>query len=388
MTKILRMKNTLLFALCMIIPIGAEAQRADSLRWIPDWGAELVTEQQVTNEGGYRSVTKGDAFLRKNCANLLRLQASLPIARGFSLDVGSISTFMTAKESIGGDLQTFSNLDAGNIPFALSVCNLVLNVGERHSLSLGIRNMNEDYFCSDVTSLFTNSSCGIYPTISANYPIANYPLASVGVHYRYEGSRGSKCSRGSNGSMVFQTSLYNGKGYNRFTGRENVFRFCPKDDGLFGLAEVQYHRGGSSYFVGSSVYWGGYSNNIKGVGADDAGVSFTPWAYAEQRVTDRLSLIAGYSHAFGPDAACRDFAGLGGRYTWERAELGLFTDYARFAEGDEFATELTCKVALTPHLYLQPTVHAIFMPDPSTGSGQTDAALFHGAATLRLGVEF
>lgn len=307
------------------------------------------------------------------------------MSNSFSIEASTISIAKTREERLVDDLQTFSNIEEDNLPLALAVCGANWQINDKHSLFFGIRNMNEDYFTSPVTSFFTNSSCGVYPTISANYDIANYPVASVGAHYRFESAIGSNES---NGSIVFQSSLYNGKGSYHFTSCDNVFRFCPKDDGLFGLAEVQYHRGGSSYFVGSSVYWGGSSNNIKGVDADDAGVSFTPWAYAEQRITDRLSLIAGYSHAFGPDAACRDFAGLGGRYAWERAELGLFTDYARFAEGDEFATELTCKVALPPHLYLQPTVHVIFMPDSSTGSGQADAALFHGVATLRLGVEF
>lgn len=383
MTKTLRLTNPLLLALSMIFALGAEARGTDSLQWMPEWDAELTTEQQVTTAGHY------------NCANLLRLRASLPIAGGLSVDVGSLSTFMTAKESIGDDLQTFSNLDAPRIPFALSVCGVNWNAGDRHSLFVGIRNMNEDYFCSPVTSLFTGSSCGIFPTISANFTIANYPEASMGVHYRFE----KKTKTSVSDTFVFQGSLYNGLGSHHFSGRDNVFRFCPKDDGLFGLAEASYSRRGSSYFVGTAVYWDSRSlYNIRGVEACCRGVSLSPWIYAEQRITDRLSLIAGYSHAFGREAACRDFAGLGGRYAWERAELGLFTDYANFAEGSEWATELTCKIDLTSHLFLQPTVHLIATPDaeapldcPNKPSSSTDfyvAKKIQGAATLRIGVEF
>lgn len=381
MTTSPRLTNPLLLALCMIFALRAEARGADSLRWTPEWGAELTTEQQVTTTGHY------------NCANLLRLQASLPIAGGFSLDVGSLSTFMTAKESIGDDLQTFSNLDAPRIPFALSVCGVNWNTGDRHSLFVGIRNMNEDYFCSPVTSLFTGSSCGIFPTISANFTIANYPEASVGVHYRFE----KKTKTSVSDTFVFQSSLYNGLGSHHFSGRDNVFRFCPKDDGLFGLAEASYNRRGSSYFVGTAVYWGGRSlYNNRGVEDDNRGVNLSPWAYAEQRITDRLSLIAGYSHAFVTSplsgglrgAACRDFAGLGGRYAWERAELGLFTNYANFAEGSEWATELTCKVDLTPYLFLQPSVHLIATPDVRADFSQRRTHNFQGAGTLRLGIAF
>lgn len=353
----IKTKLTLFFFILCHALVGM-AEEPEKHAWKPEVGMELTTELQATHTGDY------------NWANLLRLGASLPLHRDLSLEIGTLSACMSADESIGGDLQTFSNLDAPRIPLALSMLNLAWEHGG-HALYAGVRNMNEDYFCSPVTSLFTGSSCGIFPTISANYDVANYPMASVGVHYRLESSKGSN---GSRSSIVFQTSLYNGRGYNRFVGRENVFRFCPKSDGVLGLAEVAYNRSGSSYFVGTAVH---SSPSASGLGQQ---VSITPWAYAEQRITDRLSLIAGYSHAFGRNAVCRDFAGLGGRYTWKRAELGLFSDYARFTEGDEFATELTCKITLTPHLYLQPSLHATFMPD--------DAALFHGAGTLRLGVTF
>lgn len=302
------------------------------------------------------------------------------MSNSFSIEASTISIAKTREERLVDDLQTFSNIEEDNLPLALAVCGANWQINDKRSLFFGIRNMNEDYFTSPVTSFFTNSSCGVYPTISANYDIANYPLASIGAHYKYE-----------NRNIALQASLYNGKGSYRFSGRENVFRFYPASDGIFGLVEATYSRRGSSYFVGTAVYWGdtsskynsgSSSNNIKGV-------SLSPWAYAEQRITDRLSLIAGYSHAFFDgqsvpgaervrDATCRDFAGLGGRYAWQRAELGVFTDYANFAEGSEWATELTCKVALTPHFFLQPSVHAIFMPDAT--------ATFQGAATLRLGI--
>lgn len=390
-----RFSKWTLFAAYVCLGMGGRAQEQSAEKWKPEVGVELTSELQVTTlsapsligEGGERALGLGVGDY--NYVNLLRLNAALPIVSpksesaettGLSFEIASLSTCMTAEESIGDDLQTFSNLDAGNVPIALRVCNLALTINGYHSLYLGIRNMNEDYFCSDVASLFTNSSCGIFPTIGANYDIANYPMASVGAHYRY-GLTPSSSQGGRGEGVALQVSLYNGRGYSRFTGRENVFRFCPKDDGLFGLAEATYSRRGSSCFVGTAVYWGGQSlYNIKGVETDGRGLSFTPWAYAEQRVTDRLSLIAGYSHAFGRDAACRDFAGLGGRYAWERAELGLFTDYARFAEGDEFATEITCKVALTSHLFLQPSVHLIAMP----GTPHS----FQGAGTLRFGVVF
>lgn len=320
-----------LIGICFFCLTNVMAQQNDKSG--AEFGMELTSELQGTCAGDY------------NYVNLLRLNATLPIvspksesprATGITFEIASLSTCMTAKESIGGDLQTFSNLDAGNIPFALSVCNVAITTNGGHSLFMGIRNMNEDYFCSDVTSYFTNSSCGIYPTISANYPIANYPVASMGIRYCYNGD-----------PIKVQASLYNGTGYNRFTGRDNVFRVCPKGDGVFGITEMSYNHEGSSYFLGNALY------------CKEGSVSTTPWFYTEQCITSNLTLLAACSHAFTADAKCRDFVGCGALYQFKKCQVGAFTDYANFMESNEFATELTCKIPIIQYLDIQPTVHLI-----------------------------
>lgn len=342
----------LLAFLCVKLDIRAQEGDAETRKI--EWGGDLTTELQFANSG------------KVNFANVLRLQTCIPINGDISLDISTLSTYMTSKESIGDDLQTFSNLDADNTLLALSVCGINWEIDQKNTLFLGVRNMNEDYFASDLTSLFTNSSCGIFPTLSANYPIANYPLASVGVHYRYEQPLSAGDSR-----IIVQGSLYNGIGHNRFAGRENVFRFCPKNDGLFGLAQIEYQYKGSCYFLGACGR-NGYDDEATG---RQLGTAL--WTYAEQRLSDNLSLIADYSHAFGSSSFCTDFFGLGGRYSWKGCELGLFSDYARFADCDEFATELTMKIGISNHVHVQPAVHLI----------STDSH-FHSAALLRLGVEF
>lgn len=344
---------------CYVMNVVAQNVNAESRKL--DFGAELTSELQVANTGMF------------NFANLLRLQASVPFNGALSWDVSSISTYMTSKESIGGDLQAFSNVDAGNIPFALAVCGLNWEINSSNALFLGIRNMNEDYFSSPVTSLFTNSSCGIYPTISANSQIANYPMASVGAHYRYEKTFDS-AEVDVKDALVVQASLYNGMGYNHFTGRENVFRFCPKSDGIFGIAQVEYRRKGSGYFLGG---WTSPSPS------DDGGLHTVigGWAYAEQQVTDNLSLIAAYSHAVGSFVTCSDFAGLGGKFSWGKCEAGVFTDYAMFTEGAELATELTCKMQVTPNVYIQPTFHMSSTPSVSPEARRAFCVM----GTLRFG---
>lgn len=359
------MIRKLLLAICLCCVMNTLAQNSEEHRWHPELGLEFTTEQQVTQQGKY------------NFANQLRLSASLPIGKRLSLDIASLSFFMTSKESIGGDLQTFSNLDADNIPLALSMCGLNWDINDSHMVFAGLRNMNEDYFISPVTSLFTNSSCGIFPTLSANYEIANYPLASMGVHYKYEYENENY---GGNGKFTIQASLYNGLGYRNFAGHDNILRFCPKDDGLFALTQIDYQYKGGRYFLGvcGRKPFGNIFNDVEGKG--EAGA--TMWTYTEQDVTSNLSLMAAYSHAFGKNPECTDFAGLGGKYSWKKSELGVFSDYARYSGANECATELTFKAAITPHINIQPSAH--FIVTHITGNEPENA--FHFAATLRVGV--
>ncbi len=281
-------------------------------------------------------------FKRVKFASLLELGACIPLSRNVSIELSSVSFATTREAPLIDDLQCFSNLDADNLPFALSLAGVSWNFHEYHTLFAGLRRVDEDYFCSDVLSLFTNSSCGGFPTITANYDIASYPVAALGIHYMYDRE-----------NYTIQASVYNGRGYNKFTGRENMFRFCPDGDGIFALLQGEYRYNSSSYFLGGSLHYG----NLYGTASRR--VRPVVWAYAEQAVTDALSLVAAYSHAFSSDNACRNFCGIGGKYAFKRVDLGLFSDYTRIEGVDEWATEVTCNIQCNKHISVQPAIHVI-----------------------------
>lgn len=190
------------------------------------------TELQTDFQGGY------------NWVNLFRTDFQWAIARQIHLNAGTISTVKTLEKRLANDLQTFSNIEEENIPLAIAVLGLDWQVGNS-TLFMEIRNLNEDYFTSACTSLFTNSSCGIFPTLSANYPIANYPVASIGIDYKLLLE-----------NWLFETSLYNGTGYRDFTGKENVFRFCPRTDGILSVTSINYRKYGNEYYLGIALHYG------------------------------------------------------------------------------------------------------------------------------------
>lgn len=274
-----------------------------------------------------------------NFLNLLRLNGCVQIGRHLQAHVSTLSMAKTG-ESLTGDALTASSIEAApNIPLTLAVAGMSWeHTTERstHSIFAGIRNTGEDYFTSPVAAFFTNSSCGLFPTLSANFPLCTYPFAAMGLHYEYGGPQwGAKAS------------LYNGGEHHRFTGRENLFRVCPQSDGLLLMMQGEYKGRSSTIFLGGSLY--------------DA--SPTLWTYAEWRAgrltTGNLDLIAAYSHSFDRDKACRHFAGAGAKYSTGRTEWGLFTGYSALNTGHEYAAELTCGITLTPRTTLKPSLHYI-----------------------------
>lgn len=287
-----------------------------------------------------------------NWVNLLRADFSQPIGRQISLDVTSISIAKSREERLANDLQTFSNIEEENIPLALAVLGCNWQIG-KSSFFVGIRNLNEDCFNSPCTSLFTNSSCGIFPTLSANYPIANYPVSSVGADYKL-----------SLDEWLFETSVYNGAGYRQFTGRENVFRFCPASDGILSVTSINYKKHGSSYYVGVALHSGVpvcYENGSEEQTqkTEKKELNEVVWGYAEQRLSSHAHALLQYSINPSADGGCRNYAGAGLVLHCGTTELGLFADYADFTTEHEWAGELTWKIPCLGKGYVQPTLHLI-----------------------------
>lgn len=313
-----------------------------------------TTAQDISAQ--YTTEIQADAMGQYNWVSMLRFDYMQYLCKNIKLDVASISIAKTRGENIIYNLQTFSNIEEDNTTLAPAVAGLTITSGGA-ALFVGIRNMNEDYFTSHFTSLFTNSSCGVFPTISANYHIANYPLASTGIHFEQKIK-----------DITVQASIYNGEGYKSFLGRQNVFRFCPESDGLFSILSVNYQNNGSIYNIGVSLHYG---NNVPY--EEIAGITTAEktqkdqkntttgavWGYTELMITQRLYALMQYSVNPSRDIACRRYAGLGLVRKIYNAELGIFADHAVFKNESEWAAELTCRINCFGRGYLQPALHLI-----------------------------
>jgi carbohydrate-selective porin OprB len=297
------------------------------------FGIEYTTEVQTNFDKKY------------NWTNLLLLSAELPTERidkrwkngRFQLE--TISTYKLVDERIAPDLQTFSNIEEDN---------LFLNVflaGYTHTFKngfafLGIRNVNQDYFASEYTSLFTNSSNGIHPTLAENFPVANYPLTAVCLHGEIDLSK----------KIALKSSFYNGTA-GKLTGKSACFSVHPRRDGFFMLTEIcyrstakkyRYYNVGVAYHSpqSSCVVWGGMEQCI--------------WRSGEKSV----GLLLQSSVSASNKSDCRRFHSAGILYTKANAQknetLGLVFNRAIFQGISESAVEVTWRYEVNSFITFQP----------------------------------
>lgn len=315
---------------------------------IPRLSAQTV-EAIWTTEWQY------DFHRQVNWVNLLRLDATVEPWRGGSFELATLHIAQTGSHIVP-DLQGFSNIEAENCAAALA------KLGYRHQwegvgLFLGIRNVNEDFFTSPCTSLFTGSSCGIFPTVSASYPIANYPMSGLCLH-----------ADASFGAWKIVASLYDGVGSSGWNRSDNPFLLDFRHDGVFGMAEVSRQGERSRYFAGAALH-----NRFFPVGSggeqlppDEAlhRVSCAWYLYAEQALwrcdAKRIDLMIQYSENTEKHSGCSRYAEIG--CTWrnrEKFRMGISTQYADFVQSEEWSVEATVRYAPNTIFSLQPAFQLI-----------------------------
>lgn len=299
-----------------------------------------------------------------NWVNLLDINAmvtteQLHLWKNGEFNYASISILKTSKERIANDLQTFSNIEEDNLIYAPSILGYTQTV---HNVRLfgGLRNVNADYFTAPYTSLFTNSSCGIYATLSSNYPLANYPLSAMCLHMEYQ----------PDSHWLIKSSLYNGIAYEPYRKGNSIFTIRPGKDGIFNMTEINYTQNSTyygSYHLGSAIHSG-----------MPVEANFTQWGSIEQCIYNskerEIGLLAQYSYTPSLHNTCRQYYGVGllfkGWLTEARNDqLGIFINRAKFGANNETAAELTWKYPINTYLDIQPAFHFIVNKEASYAIG-------------------
>lgn len=304
------------------------------------FGGQYTTEWQWSMKNG-----------EKNWVNLLRLEINCSLWKNGTLEAATIHIARTNDERIIQDRQIFSNIEEENNCAAIAVLGYMHSWKHSH-LFIGVRNVNEDFFTSPCTSLFTNSSCGIFPTISANYPIANYPLSGLTVYFDMEWQ-----------GFTLKNSIYNGMGFNGWNRHDNPFLFRPHKDGIFDMLQLEYAYLHGVYFAGLSVHNCSLYDNGDNLKNDKRTTSCSWWIYTEQPVwickEKEISVMAQYSENTDKHSVCSRYGELGCIYTHNGSRIGTSFQYAKFGPDNEYSAELTWQKRINKNIDVQPAFQFI-----------------------------
>lgn len=340
-----KMKKGLIILLFIFVSHGFDTQAKGNIGYVTELQYNFHGQINGVNQLIFKTQLSTDSF---------------GLWKGGSLNIELLSVIRTAKERIGNDWQVFSNIDESNRPIGLFMLGYAQQIGSINIFA-GVRNVNNDYFITPYTSLFTNSSCGIHPTLSANYTLSNYPYSAMCLHLSYA----------VNNNLLIKNSLYNGIAYEDFS---NVFNFSPMHDGIFNISDITYTL--------PSKYAGVYN-----LGATILQGDYTIWANVEQSIyvcgEHKIGFLAegSFSRLAGP---CSLFYGMGFVFDgWtsrtHKDQLGVFVDRAKFNNAYETAIEITWVKEIIKNLTVQPAFHLIH-----TNGLVTTAALFRVSYGLNL----
>ena len=307
------------------------------------WVCVIGTQAQNVYSLYYTTEVQTAFKSKVQWVNLLEFQGNVRLWKNGSLYFLTQTVYQTHKEQIVSNLMTFSNIEAYNewiSPFIFGISQKI----DKLNLFFGLRNINEDYFTYPYTSLYINSSSGIYPTISINYPrCANYPLSAVCLHLEYDFGRG----------FSINNSLYNGIA-RPVTKGWIMLSVAPARDGLFNVTELKY-----THKTGVATVGGVY---------DSKEINYNLWANCEQDFFsyDKSKIGGLVQTSFAPASKnfCKNYLGLGLVATGlifpkSSDKIAVIATRGGFTDIAESTVEISWICPISKSLSLQPACHFI-----------------------------
>jgi hypothetical protein len=334
----------------------------------------IVAKAQSTLSLDYTTEAQTNFGKKYNWVNLLSLSAGLSSEKisehwvnGF-FRADFISVYKIHKERISNDIMTFSNIEENNLPINPYVLGYTQRWGKM-ALFGGVRNVNNDYYITPYTSLFTNSSAGIFPTISLNFPLANYPLSAVCLHFEYQPTV----------KLLFKTSLYNGVAHDPRKNILNSFTVNPKRDGIFSISELSYAQnkfGSGIYSLGftlqssNATMYSRLSQNTSRIPTYTAWLAIEHSVYrsGEKEIGSIIHVGIAPQHA----VHCRHYYALGGYASGlfgRRDKLGIYLNATNVAGIKERTMEITWQFQLIDAIAIQPVYDYICTGNKITSIG-------------------
>ena len=302
-------------------------------------------------------MTEGDWSMSDGKAawvNYLEADLNVGLWRGAQLEGAAIATY-AAGGPVDDCILGYSNIYADeNKPFRLIQASLGQRIGDWFYCSVGLRNIDIDYFTTPSTSFFTAPSDANFPILSNNYPVATFPAAAMGAHLELFPFNG----------VTVKVSVYSGVAHETL-GKQ--FHVSLSQEGVFSMGSLSYER--ETKWEHSANYVLGYVyGKIPEYGTEGPLVRKTGfWGLVEQpflhwRGTQWRLLLQG---AVMTRYTSATYGYWGAGFTVNEIAKRRMT--AGFAvnrlhdrsSGNELDAELTWMVPLTDRLSVQPALHFI-----------------------------
>ncbi|MGL5636454.1 MAG: hypothetical protein ACRDD8_09220 [Bacteroidales bacterium] len=313
-------------------------------------GFHLSAQNQVNTELIYTTELE-TAFERKcNWANLIQTNFDILFKKNDTQNYGKlrinlITTIQTYAGTIVDDLQGFSNIREKDYLLSPFLVGYSYYFGGSEFFA-GMRNINEDYFTTDYTSLFTQSSAGIHPTLSANYNLANYPYSGLSLFLETNPTN----------FIRLRTSIYNAAAGAVFVKDESPFVFSKK--GFFLLQDCLLQNKIWKFNIGMMAQFK-QKDNFQ---------DLVLWGVLEKLLYSDSKLAVGIlgeaSYAFSKNVDCSTFMSAGLTISGLLGEkdkniCGAQFYYAKYRERSDLDIELTWRYQMNKYFTFQPAMHIV-----------------------------
>ena len=265
-----------------------------------------------------------------------------------------------------GDMQVASNIEAGNHTFfqELWYKQTLGNI----DFTIGLQDLNIQFANTGNGALFLNSSFGILPTISGNFPAPVYPLTSLGFTCKWTTSE----------KIALLGAVYDGCPTDFQNNPYNLNWRLNSEDGLLFISEIQFSTSPNNlpgtFKLGfySHNHWFGKLANPEETDSK-VGNNIGIYVIADQMIwqLNQKAMGAFIQMGYGPSQSSQNYfyfgAGLNCYGLFKKSgndEIGIAiaSDRLKGNIRSECTIEFTYKTKLAGHLFIQPDIQYIIHP--------------------------
>jgi len=355
-----------------------EDQKEPALSFYGSYKGDFVSNLSGGIQSGSTYLGLADLFLELNTANAGLWKGGTFMLHGANTHGGEPSADLI------GDFQVVSNIEAGNHTFLYELW--YAHTFGTVQTTIGLQDLNAEFANSEFGGLFLNSSFGVHSVIADNIAAPIFPLTSPGITICWEASD----------HLHLKTAVYKGCPIDFDENPHNFKWDLNHNDALLWVTEANLH--GRSYEERMQMIKAGFFFHLhceEPETTEELESDYGFYLVGDHRVSPQQENGNGLSIFYQLGVSPRNdnvaYFGSGIHYTGLFSPKGNDTLGLAMARGimtdddgrDETTFELTYKLSINNHFYLQPDLQ--YVVNPRGTDSQLDNAF---VGSVRLGLEF